>query len=101
MNLARQGNVYFDATAPFRTRKTDMAACVRAVNVCLQTVRTLTTLMAPFLPFSAEKCLAMLNLDGRALVWDKATDELPAGTSLNPPQLLFKKLEPLNEQAEK
>ncbi|MEE9294670.1 MAG: methionine--tRNA ligase [Phycisphaerae bacterium] len=63
MQLARDANVYFDTTAPFRSRKTDMEACGRAINVCLQTVRTLTTLMAPFLPASAQKCLQMLHLD--------------------------------------
>jgi len=94
MNLARAGNGYFDATAPFRSRKTDLAACGRAVNVCLQTVRTLTTVMAPFLPFSAEKCLAMLNLDRDALSWHKATEELPPGKALGDPQLLFQKLDP-------
>ena len=94
MNLARLGNGYFDATAPFRARKTDLAACGRAINVCLQTIRALTTIMAPFLPFSAEKCLAMLNLENDALAWDRATDQLPAGKTLGEAQLLFKKLDP-------
>ncbi len=93
MELAQAGNGYFDTTAPFRTRKTDMAACGRAVNVCLQTVRTLTTLMAPFLPFAAEKCLGILRLDNSALAWDRATEELPDGTALGDAQLLFKKLD--------
>ncbi len=94
MGLARQGNRYFDATAPFRSRKTDLPAAGRAVNVCLQTVRTLTTIMAPFLPFSARRCLEMLGLDGSALSWDRATEELAAGSALAAPQLLFKKLDP-------
>ena len=93
MELARAGNVYFDATAPFRTRKTDMDACGRAVNVCLQTIRTLTTLMAPFLPFTADKCLTMLSLDAAALAWNRATDELPTGHSLAPAQILVRKLD--------
>ncbi len=94
MDLARSGNGYFDTTAPFRTRKTDVDACGRAVNICLQTVRTLTTIMAPFLPFSAEKCLGMLQLGAEALAWDRATDELPAGHALAPAEILFKKLDP-------
>jgi methionyl-tRNA synthetase len=94
MNLARLGNGYFDATAPFRTRKTDLPTAGRAINVCLQTVRTLTTLMAPFLPFSADKCLVMLGLDADALQWERAGEELPAGKPLAEPQLLFKKLDP-------
>ncbi|MCB9850487.1 MAG: methionine--tRNA ligase [Phycisphaerales bacterium] len=94
MVLARHGNGYFDATKPFQTRKTDMAACGRAVNVCLQTVRTLTTVMAPFLPFSAERCLRMLGLDESALGWDTASDELPAGHALGETEYLVKKLDP-------
>ena len=94
MNLARAGNGYFDVTKPFQTRKTDMQACGRAVNVCLQTVRTLTTLMAPFLPFCAAKCQRMLQLDESALAWDTATGELPAGHPLGKPEYLVKKLDP-------
>jgi len=94
MELARAGNVYFDTTAPFRTRKTDMDACGRAINVCLQGVRTLTTLMAPFLPFMAARCLGMLRLDESALSWSRAAEELPAGHSLGVPEILVKKLDP-------
>ncbi|MCP4592903.1 MAG: methionine--tRNA ligase [bacterium] len=94
MELARSGNVYFDTTAPFRTRKTDMDACGRAVNVCVQTVRTMTTIMAPFLPFAAQKCLAMLRLDEEALKWASATEELAADHALAPAEILFKKLDP-------
>jgi methionyl-tRNA synthetase len=96
MALARAGNVYFDTTAPFRSRKTDLEACGRAINVCVQTVRTLTTLMAPFLPFSARRCLAMLNLPVDALAWLSATEELPPGHALAEPQILFKKLDAPN-----
>ncbi len=95
MQLARDANAYFDATAPFRSRKTDMVACGRAINVCLQTVRTLTTVMGPFLPSSAEKCLAMLNLDVSALQWDRATELLPDGAALGDAQYMFKKLDPV------
>ena len=94
MELARAGNVYFDTTAPFRTRKTDMDACGRAINVCLQGVRTLTTLMAPFLPLMAARCLGMLRLDETALSWRRAAEELPAGHSLGAPEILVRKLDP-------
>jgi methionyl-tRNA synthetase len=93
MGLARSGNAYFDATKPFLTRKTDMDACGRAVNVCLQTARTLTTLIAPFLPFTAQKCAGMLNLSDGFEAWSSATDELPAGHTLKTPELLIKKLD--------
>jgi methionyl-tRNA synthetase len=71
-----------------------MAACGRAINVTLQTVRTLTTLMAPFLPHTAEKCRIMLNLSAEDMRWDNATQELPAGRALGEPHLLVRKLDP-------
>lgn len=93
MQLARDANVYFDTTAPFRTRKTDMIACGRAINVCLQTVRTLTTLAGPFLPTMAAKCRAMLNLDESSMAWASATTLLSDGAPLGETQLLVKKLD--------
>ena len=93
MSLARTGNAYFDQTKPFLTRKTDMGACGRAINVCLQTGRTLTTLIAPFLPFTAEKCASMLRLDESYRAWSTATDELPGGHALSEPEILVKKLD--------
>jgi methionyl-tRNA synthetase len=93
MALARAGNVYFDATKPFMTRKTDMSACARAINVCLQTARTLTTIMAPFLPATAEKCAKMLTLSDGWKNWASATEELPEGRPLGQPEILIKKLD--------
>lgn len=92
MALARAGNLYMDQKKPWVQRKTDLAACGTSINVCLQTVKTLTVLMQPFLPFSARKSLAMLSLDEGALAWDQATVELPAGQSLGEAAILFKKL---------
>ena len=93
MGLARAGNLYFDATKPFLSRKTDMDACGRAINTCLQTARTLVTIMAPFLPHSAEKAAAMLRLSDGWQQWSSATDELPSGHVLAEAAILFKKLD--------
>ncbi len=91
--LARAGNVYFDATKPFLTRKSDMAACGRAINVCLQTARTLTTLIAPFLPTIGEKCAKMMGLGTEYLKWSLATAELPSGHQLGEAIILVRKLD--------
>jgi methionyl-tRNA synthetase len=95
MALARAANGYFDTKEPWKQRKNDMAACGVTINVCLQTVRALATVMAPFLPFSAVKCMRMLNLpvEGDVVPWDQAMTELEAGHTLNDPEILFKKLE--------
>ena len=47
--------------------------------------------MAPFLPFSAETCAAMLRVDG--FPWDGASEELAAGHALGEPKILFEKLD--------
>jgi methionyl-tRNA synthetase len=93
MALARAANGYLDAKRPWQQRKEDLAACGTTINVCIQTVRALAVLMAPFLPFSARKCASMLRLDDDVLPWDDATEELPAGHPLGEPQILFKKLD--------
>ncbi len=92
MAFARAGNGYFDATKPFMTRKTDMEACGRAINVCFQTARSLTTIIAPFLPTMADKCAKMLNIAGDWRAWSSATDELSRGHFLGTPEILVKRL---------
>lgn len=96
MALARAGNVYFDGKQPWAQRKTDAAACGTTIHVCLATVRALVTLMAPFLPHAAAKAVAMMGLDDDALRWDRDAARLPAGHALREPEILFKKLDPLD-----
>jgi methionyl-tRNA synthetase len=93
MALSRAANGYLDLKAPWKQRKESMAACGTTINICVQTVKALATLMAPFLPHSAEKCAAMLSLPSADLPWHEATTELPAGHRLDEPAILFKKLD--------
>lgn len=93
INLARQANAYFSEKEPWKQRKDDLAGCGTTINVCVQIVRALAVLMGPFLPFSATKTAAMLNIDA-TVKWDDATQELPAGHTLNEPAILFQKLDP-------
>lgn len=93
MALARAGNAYFDATKPFLSRKTDLAACGRAINVCLQTARTLATLIAPFLPTIGDRCAQMLTLDADYSRWSRACEQLPDAHPLAEPAILVKKLD--------
>ena len=82
-----------DLKQPWKQRKTDLADCGISINVCLQTVKALTTLMAPFMPRSARRCATMLGLGDEALRWDEATRELEAGHPLGKPEVLFRKLD--------
>jgi len=93
MTLARAGNRYFDGRQPWRQRTDDVSGCRTTIHTCLQTIRTLATLSGPFLPFSAERCAAMLGLTESPLPWAHATAPLPAGQRLGEPQVLFEKLD--------
>ncbi|NLE30037.1 MAG: methionine--tRNA ligase [Phycisphaerae bacterium] len=93
MVAARASNKYFDTKAPWSSRKTNMADCSVTMNVCIQTIKTLTVLMEPFMPFSAEKAAKILNLPSSERLWDKAAESLPAGHPIAEPTVLFKKFE--------
>ncbi len=93
MTLARAANGYLEVKQPWKQRKEDMVACGATLNVCVQTVRGLATLMAPFLPFSAERCVTMLALEPAELTWQSATAEIEAGRQLGEPTILFRKLD--------
>ena len=93
MNLARIGNKYLADTEPWKLAKTDMGRVATIMNVALQITANLAIAFEPFLPFSAAKLRAMLNLAN--LDWNKlgATDILAAGGKVEKPELLFEKME--------
>ncbi len=93
MALARASNGYLEVKQPWKERKEDIAACGTTINACVQTVKALATLMAPFLPHSAARCARMLRTGNEALPWNGVTEELPAGHGLGEPVILFKKLD--------
>ena len=92
MELARAANRYMDEKAPWKQRKEDLVACGTTMNLCIQTIKALTTLVAPFLPFSADKTVKMLGLS-TVPAWGEATADLPAGHVLGEPELLFRRLD--------
>ena len=92
MNLAREGNKYFNDSEPWNTIKTDKNRCGTTLNICLQAIYTLAELFEPVIPFSSEKVFKMLNSNPTS--WKKSGDEnLPAGHKLNKAEILFPKIE--------
>ena len=55
MNLARDGNKYFNDSEPWKTVKSDKEKCGTTLNICLQTIYTFAELFSPVIPFSTEK----------------------------------------------
>ncbi|GHT00325.1 methionine--tRNA ligase [Planctomycetales bacterium] len=93
MMLSRAGNEFFSAETPWKTRTAEPEKCAATILTCVQTVEALSVLMAPFLPFSAAKLRATLNLpalqDGD---WN-APGQIKGGHLINAPEVLFPKID--------
>lgn len=100
MNVARLGNKYLAETEPWKVIKTDEDRVRTILNISLQIVANLEILIEPFLPFTANKLMKMLNYGGH--LWEDAgkTDLLQRGHQLNEPVLLFEKIEDAEVQAQ-
>jgi methionyl-tRNA synthetase len=92
MNLARDGNKYFNDSEPWKTVKSDKQRCATTLNICLQTIYTLSELFYPVIPFSMEKLFMMLN--SSPVEWNKSgKSQLKDNHQLNQPEILFPKIE--------
>jgi methionyl-tRNA synthetase len=96
IDVARFANKYFNDQEPWRTARDNRGQCETTINFAIQACQTLAVLMAPILPFSAEKIWTMLGNEGS--VHDQAWDgcgsrPLAAGHPLGQEQILFTKIE--------
>ncbi len=92
MELAREGNRYFDTAKPWKSLKTNPEECAVTVASCLNLCASLAVIFEPFIPFSTEKIRRMLGLD--KLSWsDAGTVLLKPDHELGNAEILFKKLE--------
>ncbi|WP_321279781.1 methionine--tRNA ligase [Marinifilum fragile] len=99
MNLARLGNKYLADTEPWKVIKTDEERVKTIMNICLQISTNLSTLMEPFLPFSANKLREFLNIE--PLAWDNIGENvIEVGHQINKASLLFEKIEDETIQAQ-
>ena len=119
MGVVRDANGYLDTRKPWITIKQDKDDAARSVYTILRVIDNLNTLLAPFLPFSAQKVHEYLGYDGqvfgdleikefaesershRALVYDGSKaigrwekSNLQPGQALRQPSALYVKLEP-------
>jgi methionyl-tRNA synthetase len=118
MTLAGEVNKYLDTTAPWFSIKQDIDLAATTVYVALKCIDSLKKLLAPFLPFTAEKLHHYLGYE-KPIFGDQFTEarddslgshtilryrsdseinqwhpsELKGGQKLQPPAPLFKKLD--------
>ena len=108
INLARLGNQYMQKKEPWilakniETDPTAQAKIDNTMHACLQLCANLAILMNPFLPFTAKKMCYMMKVVDRMLEWQNAGgfNLLKVGYSLRPPELLFRKIEDEEIEAE-
>ncbi len=94
MDLARNGNQYIDAMAPWDTLADNKVRTGHVMNMCLKVVRALAFLTSPFLPTSCQRIWELLG-ERSTLAdhgWGDALAKLPEGQPLPKPTPLFRKL---------
>ena len=93
MNFARIGNKYLADTEPWKVIKSDPERVKTILNVALQITANVAVAIEPFMPFSSEKILKMLNIN--KLNWESlgSMSLLEAGHQIGKPELLFEKIE--------
>lgn len=96
MGVAQAANGYLSEREPWKTAKTDQERTATTLAVALSAVAGCATLLAPSLPFSSEKVLTALGLDGAEGRWE--LPRLVAGRRLGELGPLFTKLESLDEE---
>jgi len=91
----KAGNRYFDESAPFRTRKTDMDRCGVSIAVALQIVRQVMLMLTPVVPFGMAKVWNWLGIAGDTACggWDEGMKPLPAGLELGKQEILYPRIE--------
>jgi methionyl-tRNA synthetase len=93
MNLARLGNKYLTENEPWKLWPNNEERVATILNISLQICAELSIVAEPFLPFSAAKIRHTLNLGSYG--WKDALlcNWMETGQSINPPALLFEKIE--------
>jgi methionyl-tRNA synthetase len=92
MNLARLGNKYLADTEPWKVIKTDEERVKTIMNICLQISTNLSTLIEPFLPFTAKKLREFLNIE--PLAWENIGENvIQPDHQIKTASLLFEKIE--------
>ncbi|MCI0652304.1 MAG: methionine--tRNA ligase [Planctomycetes bacterium] len=96
VDLGREGNRYFDAAEPWKTRKSDPARCALDIGASLELASALSVLLAPYLPATAARLRAALALPaaaGNSDVEGLGRPLIAEGAPLASPGILFPKLD--------
>ena len=91
MELAQEGNVYFDSKKPWVQAKEDKSKMLITLRCCFECLRKLAVVSAPIIPEAAEKVWKMLGMTGPLDSWNGVA--LQDHQKLAKPEILFRKVE--------
>ncbi len=105
LNLARLGNKYLAEEEPWKVVKEDPDRAATILYVGIQVAAALAVLSEPFFPFTAKRLRGILRMEAResGLGWGGLSDNtilLPAGHTIGETELLFRKIEDAEIQAQ-
>ncbi len=121
IDLARAGNVYLQEKEPWKKKGiitmpdengllapptaeqiADQQLIDNCMHICLQLCANLAIYIHPFLPFTAEKMCKLMKVVPKMLEWQNGGNLqlLKTGYSLNAPELLFRKIEDVEIEAQ-
>ena len=93
VDVSRLGNKYFHERAPWKLIKTDRDEAAKVLYVAVQLVKTLAIVLSPFMPFTAERISALLNLvEDQRRGWEEAVKLLPSNHEIGKAEPLFEKI---------
>ncbi len=96
MDVARFANKYFNDKMPWKTIISEPEKCATTLSLCIETIKTLSVILEPVIPFTAEKIKKLINFPDSKEIneWDSSGEfSLPSGHMLNKPEILFAKIE--------
>ncbi len=94
MAAASEANAYLNDKEPWATAKTDLERTATTLHTALSAINGIKTILAPFLPFTAQRLHEMLGQEGElaAGAWERS--RLEPGTAISKPVPLFRKVDP-------
>jgi methionyl-tRNA synthetase len=87
--VIRAGNAYIDRQAPWALRKTDPVRMSAVLRVLADALRTVATVLQPFMPGSMAKMLDQLGVAPDQRHFEALRQAIPAGTVLPAPSGVF------------
>jgi methionyl-tRNA synthetase len=93
MGLAGEANRYLEEKSPWKVLKLDRQAAATALYTALSVIDALKTMLYPFLPFSSQKIHHFMGYTGKVEDNGWQIRPLKAGQKLEPPEVLFTKLD--------